>query len=221
VLCCRMTPDIFDFWAECPPNALIHPRDVPVFRRAGNMGFKLDCLPCNIWGPLKTAPVVLLYLSPGFSATDVDYAKSPRGQATYRRRRQGNEPLDSKDEHEPGWRWWTARAKAFGDSAMISDKLAILNIGAYHSETFKDAHALMALPSSRAAIDYAQTMLFPEAERGERVVICLRKPRAWGLTIGKTYRGTLFAPRTNAAGHMVNGPERESVVKAARIALSA
>ncbi len=213
-------PDIFDFWAECPPEARKHPQDEPVFARAGYMGFNLDCLPCNFWGPLRTAPVVLLFLSPGFDESDVAYSASAQGQADYADRRKGFRPLDTAEQHASGWRWWAARARAFGDPARVSDKIAILNIGAYHSKTFDDAHALMALPSSRVAIDYAQTVLFPAAERSERVVICLRKPRAWGLTVGKEYPGTLFAPRTNAAGHMVVGDNREAAIKAAKAALT-
>lgn len=212
--------DIFDFWAECPPDARQHPQDAPVFNRAGDIGFDLRCLPCNIWGPLRTAPVVLLFLSPGFSPNDVEYAESSRGQATYARRREGHESLDSREEHEPGWRWWTSRTKAFGTPEELRDKVAILNIGAYHSKTFEDAHALMALPSSRAAIGWAQSTLFPQAERGERVVVCLRKPRAWGLTVGMDYPGTLYAPHVNAAGYMVNGAKREAIIAAASKALN-
>ncbi|MDX7952293.1 hypothetical protein P7D22_14045 [Lichenihabitans sp. Uapishka_5] len=63
-------------------------------------------------------------------------------------------------------------------------------------------------------------MLFPEAERGERVVVCLRKSRAWGLTRGRTYPGTLFAPYVNAAGYMNKGSQRNAIIRAARSALS-
>ena len=214
-----MPTDLFDFWAECPTEAHLHPQDAATFGRAGDIGFDLRCLPSNVWGPLRTAPVVLLYLTPGFSPTDVAYADSARGQATYGRRRQGFEPLDSQEEHEAGWRWWTRRTKAFGEPEAIRDKLAILNLGAYHSKRFEDSHALMALPSSRIALDWAQAVLFPSAERGERVVVCLKKPRAWGLTVGMRYPGTLHAPRTNVAGNMAIGEDCDRVVEAIRDAL--
>lgn len=215
-----MTKSIFDFWTECPSEARIHPRDKIVFDRIGNdLGFDLRCLPSNVWGPLATARVVLLFLSPGFAEEDVDVATSPEGQASYVKRRQGTESLDSREDHAPGWRWWASRTKAIGTPAEVQSAVAILNIGAYHSRTFDDVHALMALPSSRAAIDFAQGTLFPEAERGERVVICLRKPRAWGLTVGREYPGTLFVPPTTQSGHMVHGPSRELAAAAARKAL--
>ena len=180
------------------------------------MGFDLHCLPSNVWGTLKTARLVLLFLSPGFDPFDIEYAKRSSSHEIMGRRRQGIEPLDRKEDHPKGWAWWKSRTKAFGSPEEMHDKAAILNIGAYHSRTFEDAHALMALPSSRAAIGWAQSVLFPEAERGERVVVCLRKPRAWGLTKGKDYPGTLYAPHVNAAGYMMKGPEREAIVEAAR-----
>jgi hypothetical protein len=215
----RETVDIFSFWSECPADARVHPRDAPVFERAGDMGFNLQCLPSNVWGTLKTARVVLLFLSPGFDEWDLAYAEQPSSHALFARRRQGIEPLDSKEEHPKAWQWLASRTKAFGTPAELRDRLAILNIGAYHSKTFNDDHALMALPSSRASIDWAQAVLFPEAERGERVVVCLRKARAWGLTRGKPNPGTLFAPLVNAAGYMVKGAGREMIATAARKAM--
>ena len=211
--------DIFSFWAACPPDAFEHPQDAPVFARAGDMGFDLRCLPSNVWGPLRAARLVLLFLSPGFVPFDLEYAKRPSSHAIMDRRRKGMEPLDAEDDHPPGWKWWTSRTKAFGTPEELHDKVAILNIGAYHSKTFDDAHALMALPSSRAAIGWAQSVLFPEAEQGKRVVVCLRKPRAWGLTRGQSYPGTLYAPHVNAAGYMVKRPPREAMIRAARMAL--
>lgn len=212
--------DIFDFWAECPPDARQHPQDAPVFARAGDMGFDLRCLPSNVWGPLRTAKLVLLFLSPGFDESDVAYADKPSSHALFARRRQGIAALDGPSEHPAAWKWLRSRLRAFSRTPVeLRDKVAILNIGAYHSKTFKDTHALMALPSSRAAIGWAQSVLFPEAERGERVVVCLRKSRAWGLRKGQIYPGTLYAPHVNAAGYMAKGPHRKAIIRAARKAM--
>jgi hypothetical protein len=64
------------------------------------------------------------------------------------------------------------------DSAV--DKIAFLNIDAYHSEKFGDWHMLTALPSSRMALDWAQFELFGQAEEGKRVVVvCLRSAQLW------------------------------------------
>jgi hypothetical protein len=79
--------DIFEFWSRIKRGERIHPDDKEVFDRMNpeRHGFKLDCLPGCFGGPLKTASVVLLYLSPGYSEADVADAKTeetkdyPRG----------------------------------------------------------------------------------------------------------------------------------------------
>lgn len=103
--------DIFKFWSLIDQAETIHPLDRPIFDRLKDShGFDMRCLPSNFGGKLRTAPIVLLYLSPGFSETDVR--------------------IDA-----------------------INDKVAIANIGAYHSRTFTDHRVLAALPSSRAMLD--------------------------------------------------------------------
>ncbi len=179
-----MSGDIFSFWAGVPGDAREHPDDRPVFDRAANdddrgHGFDLQCLPAPFNGPLRTARVVLLYLSPGWREFDVEEAGTNAGQDRYFRRRQGYQPLDSEAEHKAGYRWWTERTKLFGEPTQLRDKIAYLNIGAYHSRDFRDYHMLSALPSCRASLDWAQGVLFPQAERGDRVVVCLRSARFW------------------------------------------
>jgi hypothetical protein len=62
--------------------------------------------------------------------------------------------------------------------------------------------SMLALPSSRVVLDWSQTRWFPEAEKGNRVVICMRSHAYWGLEAGKKYRGTLFSPETNMGGFL-------------------
>ena len=57
--------DIFDFWADCPRDARVHPADIASFSRPfiGNVDtFDRRCLPTCFAGPLRTEPVVLLYV---------------------------------------------------------------------------------------------------------------------------------------------------------------
>lgn len=213
------TPDLFAFWARIAPDARLHPADEEVFSRIGNPGFDLRCLPAAYSGPLKTARVVLLYLSPGFSAFDLKEAGSPEGQARYVRRRKGTAPLPSKEVHESAWRWWCSRTKCFGPWEELRDQVAVLNIGAYHSRRFKDWGLLAALPSSRMSIAWAQSVLFPEALDGKRVVICLRAARYWGLDGGRHYPASLYAPPVTVGGHMHHGAMREKIVKAVKAVL--
>ncbi|MDN4982219.1 hypothetical protein QY049_03135 [Bradyrhizobium sp. WYCCWR 13022] len=189
--------DIFKFWSRIERGSRIHPADADVFARLGaeKHGFDLRCLPAAFGGPLKTAKVVLLFASPGLSSQlDLSDANTKEGKDYYMRRWKGREPF--RDEGD-GSKWLRSIVKRFGDYDEIRHKLAVLNIGAYHSLRVKDWRAVTSLPSSRASLDWAQNVLFPKAENGEVVVICMRAATSWGLERGKRYRGTLFAPLVN------------------------
>src|SRR6516162_8962080 len=85
-------------------------------------GFRLDCLPSSFGGRLRDAPVVLLYLSPGFGAQDLDDARTDEGKDYYVRRWKGYEPMrDIKSN------WMFSRTKKFGDYQTVKDKIALLN----------------------------------------------------------------------------------------------
>jgi hypothetical protein len=129
----------------------------------------------------------------------------------------GEQPLWDADQHPSAWRWWTSRTKIFGLEKDIRFKFAFLNICPYHSKNFVDVSILASLPSCRTTIAWAQEILFREAERGERVVICMRSARYWGLREG-TMRTSLFAPRVTRGGHMLTG-ERAAIVEAVRGAM--
>lgn len=224
-----MGSDIFDFWEGVPGDVREHPMDRPIFDRAKERddrghGFDLRCLPAPYNGPLRTARVVLLYLSPGWCEFDVEEASTAAGHERYFRRRQGYAPMETEAEHALGYRWWTTRTKRFGDPGELREKIAVLNIGPYHSKDFTDHHMLAALPSCRAALSWAQETLFPQAERGERVVVCLRAAKFWGLGRQRRYGRALFAPAVSRGGHMLGTGEnlaiRNDVVSAVREAVA-
>src|ERR1700682_194486 len=125
--------DIFKFWQQIDPTATIHPADEPVFARLkGKHGFDLKCLPLNFAGPLKTASVVLLYLSPGLGKNDRRYARTKAGQDHYAEQRTGGAALPG-DPSALGHKWRESRLKFLGDWQHARDKIATMNIGAYHS----------------------------------------------------------------------------------------
>lgn len=210
-----MAEDLIDFWSKMKGPDSVHPSDAEVFRRLGDEkhAFDLTCLPACFCGDIRSAPVVLLYLSPGLSKPDHADAQSAAGRARYEEMRAGRSLLPSQEEHETVWRWWTSRTQCFGDWGRIRPHLALLNIGAYHSKDFSDWQMLASLPSSRASLSWAQDVLFPQAEAGERVVICLRGARFWGLSRGR-HGVSLFAPSTTRGGHMKKGSLRDEVVRA-------
>jgi hypothetical protein len=203
--------DIFEFWSRIKRGERIHPADKEVFRRidAERHGFQLDCLPGCFAGPLKTAPIVLLYLSPGHSEATTNDAKTKTGKDHHFRTYRGDEPLRDAG---PGRKWVESRTKNFGSYESIKRNLAFLNIGAYHSKDVKDYASLLALPSSRVSLAWAQETLFPQAEAGERIVVCMRSAAYWGLETGRKYRGTLFAPSVNRGGHLLNGPDKTKII---------
>ncbi len=213
-----MATDIFQFWSGIRLKGGAHPADCEVLRRVDH-NFDLRCLPRPFSGPLKTAPVVLLFLSHRLSEQDYSDAKSRSGRDRYRRTWGGKESLWGPKDHESAWRWWKSRTACFGDWQDLQTKVAILNIGAYHSETFADWPLLAALPSSRVSIDWAQHVLFLEAMAGQRVVVCLRSAEFWGLKKGKRYGKALFAPAVTRRGDMKLGRERNAIIREVKAAL--
>jgi hypothetical protein len=211
--------DLFDFWADVPADAREHPADKKVLDRAPH-SFEMGCLPGPYIGPLRVAKVVFLFLSPGFDPKDIEVARSDEGQAHCKAQRTGSASLPSHIEHQAVWLWCNKKIGKLGiDLSKAAGQIAFLNINAYHSKSFTDWHMLAALPSSRVCLSWAQSILFPQAEAGERVVVCLRSANHWGLRYSHR-EGKLFAPPVNRAGHMLHGDLRLTVKEAVARALS-
>lgn len=203
-----------------PEDEHVHPADRAVLRRLEH-GFDLDCLPGPYCGPLKTANVVLLFLSPGLDGGDSACAKEPEGRRYYAEQRRGYASLPDAAQHRAGRDWLSRVIKQFGvdyESARTSRALATLNIGAYKSRAFPDWPMLAALPSSRVCLDWAQSVLFREAERGDRIVVCLRSHNYWGLGTGEPIGEALFRPRCNRGGFVLRD-QRERAIGAVQRAV--
>jgi hypothetical protein len=212
-----MSVDIFDFWAGVPGEAREHPADRAILTRSDH-GFDLRCLPSNVDGRLRDAKLVLLFVNPGMDAVDLEEAADPAAQDKYCEMRAGTRALRGAEDKSRAYKWLVPITKEFGPWETIQRNAAVLNIAAYHSQAFKSPHMLAALPSCRVCLDWAQTVLFPQAEAGEKVVICLRAARFWGLRNSDTRQfGTgLFAPVTLRNGQIREPSERATVVGAAR-----
>ena len=179
-----MAEDLFEFWSRCAGNARVHPDDSDVLERAPHR-FDLRCLPSPFTGPLREAPVVLLFVAPGFNEYDIEHAKAPSAQAWYAAQRSGTQPLSNETQHRTHYRWWTRIVRQFGvEEEVAREKIAILDLAPYHSTTFGDWPMLSALPSARKAVECAQRILFPAAIAGDRLVVCLRSAAYWGLSDG-------------------------------------
>jgi hypothetical protein len=162
-------------------------------------------------------PVILLYLSPGFGQDDLADSKTEKGRDYYFQKLKGDTPLR---DNSPGTNWVKRRTQRFGDWQDVRNKVSVLNIGAYHSKTFSDYSVLAALPSSRVSLDWAQTVLFPEAEAGKRIVICMRTAAYWGLEKGRRYSGTLYAPLVNRGGYLLRNSDNDRLIELVRARVS-
>ncbi len=215
---------IFKFWPELPADGHIHPKDEIGLSRAAH-GFDTKPLPNPFFGPLPTARVVLLFLSPGLRCYDIEQAKDPDAQAYFARQRTGRTPFPSQQDYPPTDEWFRRKFAQFGYAPdAVREKVAVLNICACRSRKFIDRHMLAAPPSSRICLDWAQSVLFSQAERGERVVICLRSAKYWGLdrgTDGRRFGKGLFVPRTARNGIMANGEVSRAAIDSVRAAIAA
>jgi hypothetical protein len=82
---------------------------------------------------------------PGFNEADIAEANSELGQNRYMRMRNGSQPLPGPDEYNPAWDWWASRTRCFDDDwERVRSKVAVLNIGAYHSRAFRNDPLLAA-----------------------------------------------------------------------------
>jgi len=183
---------------------------------SGKHRFDLDCLPYPFMGPLKSAPLILLYLSPGLEEFDREMARTEEGRNWVMECRTGNQLLPGPEEHRTAWQWWKTRTAVFGKDDDLRSKVAVLEIGANHSRDFNDYPLLLALPSSRVSVEWAQAVLFPQAIKGERIVLCLRSAAYWGLPEDRRFGEALFAPRVTRGGHMLNGPMRDEIIELAK-----
>ena len=204
-----MTTDIFDFWAQIAPTAHVHPADVAVLARAKH-AFDLKALPGCFMGPLRSAPVVLLFLSPGLSEQD---EATPALVEWHRRNRLGTS-LVSKETHLSAYRWWT-RHEEFWRSGGIGEHDAFSILGRIIPRRSQNHGLLAALPSSRVSLDWAQNVLFPEAEAGKRVVVCLRSAK-YGVGERQEIRWHSVAPNVTRGGHIAG--QQRKIIEAAQAA---
>jgi hypothetical protein len=65
-------------------------------------------------------------------------------------------------------------------------------------------------------MEWAQSVLFPEAEAGRRIVICMRSAPYWGLDPGRRYGKCLFAPLVNRSGHLIKNDDNRRLIKLVR-----
>jgi hypothetical protein len=218
--------NFFGFWSKAISSLQEHPDDEAALKTNPH-GFPLDTLVGPWMGPIRTAPVIILTLNGNLvgNGEEARAAQMPVARAFAAHNLTGDAPLP--DWHAignpAGLGWTTGRLTQFELSYKdAADKVAFVNLIAYKSKDgSKHMNMRMAnkLPSSLMMQAWMRDTIFPEAEAGERLVICLRSHRAWDLEPGTQRGESLFAPKCTRGGHMAHGEMREKICLAVRRAV--
>lgn len=197
---------IFDFWNKLKAQQCVHPEDANVLKKHPDT-FELNIPPGHINGQFKSAPIIALYLNPGFEDED----RLSFDNAEYR------ELLFQQIQGEndfPLWferwkKWFIPRVRINDlDDNQLAKNVAIFNVCAYASKDAKmlTPEIIESLPSSQVAIRYLHDVLIPQAKRGERFIVVGRGAWAWKLKPSCDYecsnirfvsspRGGYFGPK--------------------------
>ncbi len=172
---------IFKFWEKLPHKECIHPDDKRVIEKHKDI-FELHVPPGHVNGNLKTAPVIALFLNPGFEDQDKQGFEDEDCRALLFEQIKGESDF-------PLWfnrwrKWFLPRVRLDGMSdEEIAKNVSIFNVCSYASKNAKllKPSILNSLPSTQAAIDYLHEELIPQAQRGERFIVVCRAAWAWKL----------------------------------------
>jgi len=200
---------LFEFWKDLPDKECIHPKDLDVINQ--NKGvFELHVPPGHINGRLKTAPVVALFLNPGFEEEDKQGFENEECRKLLFEQIQGESDF-------PLWfnrwkQWFLPRVKI---GSMTEDQIAknvsIFNVCSYASKDAKllKSSIIDSLASSQVAIQYLHDVLIPQAKRGERFIVVCRAAWAWKVNKSMECENIRFVNNPRG-GHF--GPDiRESI----------
>jgi hypothetical protein len=215
------TEDFLQFWAEAIPSLQVHPADA-VMLESNRHKFALDTLVGPFMGPVCTAPVVLLALNPGLvGGEEQAEANILEVREQMAHNLGGEAPLPTFKTNPAGRKWTEGRLAQFAVRyEPAASKVAFVNLMPYRSRNGSDDISLSEhLKSCRQVKAWARDTLFPEAEAGRRVVVCLRSARLWGLEPGNQRGISLFAPKVTRGGFMHHNAMREAIGLAVRPAV--
>ncbi|MBA2704743.1 MAG: hypothetical protein H0U60_12930 [Blastocatellia bacterium] len=183
----------------------------------------LGLVPVPYIGDLKHASVVILMLNPGLEADDY-YAETPgsayRDAIIRNLRQEVNDTaypfvfLDPQFAWHSTGKYWRARlawladelvgAQASGSTQalqLVSKHVVCLQLVPYHSATFGLSHDTVRTLPSAALVRGALSELLAQAQRGEKLIVAMRRSGDWGLA-KETLCSTVLAysgPATRAA----------------------
>lgn len=192
---------LFDYWSRLPAAECIHPDDRGIIEPFSHK-FELDVPPGHVNGQLRTAPVVVCFLNPGFEEIDRPVFTDPTS------RRALFEQIDGASDFPlwfERWRQWFVPRVRFGGRSdqELARLVAILNVFPYASRNAKLLTPALVrdLPSAQVARRYLHGVLIPAARRGERFVVIARGRWAWQFDASLASGNVRLAPNPRG-GHL-------------------
>ncbi len=179
----------------------------PRFGDAEDHRLHLSLFPVPYAGDLRSAPVVILALNPGFKHSDY-WAEFKDSEFQKRLRTNLRQLFNDTDYPFPfldpqfcwhsGFRWWERKLRDVIQSIakeryrgyrgsylralkFLSQNLACIELIPYHSDTFRDHRLLKELPSAKHARTFVRENLVPAAIAGKRTVIVTRQKAGWEM----------------------------------------
>ncbi|UAB73831.1 hypothetical protein INR79_22055 [Vibrio sp. SCSIO 43132] len=180
--------DLFEFWREVTVDKsgrCIHHEDEIILRELSHLvGDDLDFSfpPGAIYGPLKTAKIVLCYANPGVDDLSLDTVRSPEFKSELY-----DQLLGTNDypHHLPGWNQWfgvIANSLFDGHIELAGKHISVFNLVPYASINMDRVKKVAnCLPSAWVAQNYLRTVLIPKAKSGDILLIMCRSGHLWGL----------------------------------------
>ncbi|CAG17999.1 hypothetical protein [Photobacterium profundum] len=180
--------NIFEFWREVTEDKsgrYIHHEDESVLSELSHLvGDDLDFSfpPGPIFGPLKTAKIVLCYANPGIDDLSLDTIRRPEFQTELFDQLAG---INNYPHHLSGWKeWFNQRANSLfdGDIELAGKHISVFNLIPYASVNMDKVEKVAnCLPSVWVAQNYLRSVLIPKAKSGDILLIMCRSGHLWGL----------------------------------------
>jgi hypothetical protein len=182
--------DLVRFWSRLPNGAYVHPADEAALRHnpatLQDAPLRTDHVPVPWYGPVLSADIYLLFLNPGARTTPAWERAQRDHEAVLRENLSGRENnylfTPGYQEADGGAKWLS---RVLGDVAseeeVVATRLAVIQIVAYRSRTFRDGRMVGTLASSRAMLAAVHEDLLPRARRGDILIACMRSATKWGF----------------------------------------
>jgi hypothetical protein len=226
--------NLIDFWRRFKPTQKhinIHQDDQLVlnvsekyarlsnetdFEYLNKNGLKFELPPTPILGDLKNAKIVVCMLNPGVNTSDLKAYNDRNLQNRLEKNLCQNFPIGDDSYKFPfldpelcwtgGFTWWYRKFKPIFDNDMkkqkfVAQNVAAIELFAYPSKSF-GTHKLLDTQSTKLA----KAWFKEEREKGDKLLIVGRQPKAWGTDPHEVDNEMLavLSPGESRGGHFAN-----------------